>query len=264
MIFPENSGSFVMNDELTAYVIPDSTRRWLEKFNPANEALYTPMKDGSAKQDWAYPALFNTQDNACWYLIHEADLNRNYCGTKLSNAADKNKYKTTFPDQWNGRGLGESKPTITLPWKSTWRVVMLGSLADIVESTLVDDISSPSEISNTDWIKPGIVSWNYWSSNHGTKDYKTVCEFADLAASMGWPYTLLDWEWDAMGNGGKLENALKYIHSLGVKPLMWYNSGGDHTWVSSTPKDRMLTHENRMEEFAKLKKLGVAVYRGGF
>jgi hypothetical protein len=81
---------------------------------------------------------------------------------------------------------------------------------------------------------------------------------------MGWPYTLLDWEWDAMGNGGKLEDALKYIHSLGVKPLMWYNSGGNHTWVSSTPKDRMLTHENRMEEFAKLKKLGVAVYRGGF
>ena len=201
MIFPENSCSFVMNDELTAYVIPDSTRRWLEKFNPANEALYTPMKDGSAKQDWAYPALFNTQDNACWYLIHEADLNRNYCGTKLSNAADKNRYKTTFPDQWNGRGLGESKPTITLPWKSTWRVVIVGQLADIVESTLVDDVSSPSVISNTDWIKPGIVSWNYWSSNHGTKDYKTVCEFADLAASMGWPYTLLDWEWDAMGNG---------------------------------------------------------------
>lgn len=256
--FPEKAGSFVMNDELTTYSIPDSTKRWMEKFNPANEGLYSTMKDGSMQQDWAYPALFNTQDNACWYLIHEADLDRNYCGTKLSNTTEKNRYKTTFPDQWNGRGQGESKPTISLPWKSPWRVVIVGQLADIVESTLIDDVCTSSVISNTDWIKPGIVSWNYWSSNHGTKDYKTVCEFADLAASMGWPYTLLDWEWDAMGNGGKLEDALKYIHSLGVKPLMWYNSGGDHTWVSSTPKDRMLTHENRLEEFAKLKKLGVA------
>jgi len=256
--FPEKAGSFVMNDELTAYSIPDSTKRWMEKFNPANEGLYSKMKDGSTQQDWAYPALFNTQDNACWYLIHEADLDRNYCGTKLSNTTDKNKYKTTFPDQWNGRGQGESKPTISLPWKSPWRVMIIGQLADIVESTLIDDVSAPSVISNTNWIKPGVVSWNYWSSNHGTKDYKTVCQFADLAASMGWPYTLLDWEWDSMGNGGKLEDALKYIHSLGVKPLMWYNSGGDHTWVSSTPKDRMLTHENRLEEFAKLKKLGVA------
>ena len=256
--FPEKAGSFVMNDELTTYSIPDSTKRWMEKFNPANEGLYSTMKDGSTQQDWAYPALFNTQDNACWYLIHEADLDRNYCGTKLSNSTEKNKYKTTFPDQWNGRGQGESKPTITLPWKSPWRVIILGSLADIVESTLVDDVSASSIVSKTDWIKPGIASWNYWSSNHGTKDYKTVCQFADLAAAMGWPYTLLDWEWDAMGNGGKLEDALKYIHSLGLKPLMWYNSGGDHTWVSATPKDRMLTHENRMEEFAKLKKLGVA------
>ncbi|MDP4208863.1 MAG: glycoside hydrolase family 97 catalytic domain-containing protein [Bacteroidota bacterium] len=256
--FPEKEGSFVVNDEFTAYCMPDSAKRWMEKFNPANEGLYTTMTDGNTQQDWGYPALFNTPDKDCWYLIHEADLDRNYCGTKLSNAVEKSKYKISFPDQWNGRGQGDTKPTITLPWKSPWRVIIIGSLADIVESTLVDDVSASSIISKTDWIKPGIASWNYWSNNHGTKDFKTVCEFADLAASMGWPYTLLDWEWDAMGNGGKLEDALKYIHSLGVKPLMWYNSGGDHTWVSATPKDRMLTHENRMEEFDKLKKMGVA------
>ena len=256
--FPEKDGSFVMNDELTTYSIPDSTKRWMEKFNPANEGLYSTMKDGNNQQDWGYPALFNTLDKDCWYLIHEADLDRNYCGTKLSNTAEKSKYKITFPDQWNGRGQGEAKPTITLPWKSPWRVMIIGSLADIVESTLVDDVSTRGIISKTDWIKPGIASWNYWSSNHGTKDYKTVCEFADLAAAMGWPYTLLDWEWDSMGNGGKLDDALKYIHSLGLKPLMWYNSGGNHTWVSATPKDRMLNHKNRVEEFDKLKKMGVA------
>ena len=110
---------------------------------------------------------------------------------------------------------------------------------------------------NTHWIKPGKASWNYWSNNHGTKDYKVVCDFADLAAEMGWEYTLLDWEWDQMANGGNLEDALQYIHSLGVKPLMWYNSGA-FKWVRATPRDRMLTHENRMEEFAKLNKLGVA------
>jgi len=256
--FPEKGGSFVMNDELTSYSIQDSTKRWLEKFNPANEGLYSTAKDGNTQQDWGYPALFNSPDKDCWYLIHEADLDRNYCGTKLSNVASKTEYKLTFPDQSNGRGKGESKPTISLPWKSPWRVVIMGSLADIVESTLVDDVSTPSNITKTDWIQPGVASWNYWSSNHGTRDYKIVCEFADLAASMGWPYTLLDWEWDTMGNGGKLEDALKYIHSLGVKPLMWYNSGGDHTWVASTPKDRMLTHENRVEEFTKLNKLGVS------
>jgi alpha-glucosidase len=257
--FPEKQGTFVMKDELTAYAISKETMRWMEKWNPANEGLYTAMNNEKIlSQEWGYPALFNTNDKACWFLLHEADVDRNYCGTKLSNAVDSAKYKLTFPNPRDGRGLGESQPTVTLPWKSPWRVIIIGTPADIVESTLVDDVSTPSVVKNTAWIKPGIASWNYWSSNHGTKDYKIVCEFADLAAEMNWPYTLLDWEWDSMSNGGNLEDALKYIHSKGVKPLMWYNSGGPHTGVPSTPRDRMLTHENRVEEFTKLKELGVA------
>jgi alpha-glucosidase len=257
--FPEKKGTLEMKDELTAYTIPKETMRWMEQWNTANEGLYTPMNNEKVlTQEWCYPALFNTSDKACWFLLHEADVNRNYCGTKLSNVADSTKYKLTLPNPKDGNGLGASQPTITLPWKSPWRVIIMGGLSDIVQSTLVDDVSTPSVVKNTSWIKPGVASWNYWSSNHGTKDYKVVCEFADLAARMNWPYTLLDWEWDVMCNGGKLEEAVKYIHSKGVKPLIWYNSGGPHTGVRATPRDRMLTHESRVEEFTKLKKMGFA------
>ncbi|OYX26605.1 MAG: alpha-glucosidase [Flavobacteriales bacterium 32-35-8] len=253
--FPEKTGTFKIKDELTAYKIPDSTSRWLEKFDLSNEGLYTNMKDASVQQDWCYPALFNTKhDDTNWYLIHEADVDRQYAATKLANTITNSDYKVTLPSA--DEGVGEPLPTINLPWKSPWRVIIMGSLAEVVESTLVDDVSAPSVLTDTDWVKPGVASWNYWSNNHGTKDYKVVTEFADLAAEMGWPYTLLDWEWDQMENGGNLEDALKYIHSIGVKPLMWYNSGM-FKWVTSTPVDRMKTHENRMEEFAKLNKLGV-------
>lgn len=255
--FPEKQGSFIMKDEFTSYSITNETTRWMEKWNPANEGLYTSMSDDKIqKQEWCYPALFKLRDSSCYFLLHESDVDKTYCGTKLSNTNDSNKYKLTFPNPRDGRGMGESTPTISLPWKSPWRVIIMGSLSDIVASTLVDDVATPSVIKNTSWIKPGLVSWNYWSSNHGTKDYKTVTAFADLAAEMNWPYTLLDWEWDGMTNGGNVEDAAKYILSKGVKPLIWYNSGGNHTWVSSTPKDRMLTHENRVEEFTKLKKMG--------
>lgn len=253
--FPENGGPFIIKEELTSYTITPGTKRWMEKWDASNEGLYIPMNNDSIQGSWCYPALFNSADSACWYLIHEADLNRSYCGSKLSNISDKSTYKLSFPESWEG--TGDSIPTITLPWKSPWRVIILGSLADIVESTLIDDVSSPSKLTDTDWIKPGLVSWNYWSNNHGTKDYKVVCEFADLAAEMGWPYTLLDWEWDEMSNGGNVEDAAKYILSKGVKPLIWYNSGA-FKWVQATPRDRMLTHEKRIEEFAKLKKLGFA------
>ncbi|MBC9914550.1 glycoside hydrolase family 97 protein [Chitinophaga varians] len=257
--FPEKKGTFTVKDELTAYSIPSGAMRWMEKWNTANEGFYTAMKDDKVlKQEWCYPALFQSEDKSCWFLLHEADVDRQYCGTKLSNTEDPSRYKITFPDPRDGKGLGAATPVITLPWKSPWRVIVMGSLSDIVASTLVDDVSSPSVIKNTGWIKPGVASWNYWSNNHGTRDYKIVCNFTDLAATMNWPYTLFDWEWDAMDNGGHLEDAVKYALSKGVKPLMWYNSGGPHTDVSSTPRDRMLTHESRMAEFAKLKQLGVA------
>jgi len=248
--FPEKEGKFVIKDEMTSYTIPSTTKRWMEKWDAGSELLYTAMKDDNVQQSWGVPALFNSIDTTCWFLIHEADLNRSYCGTRLSNTSEKSKYKLSF----GGPG---SESTITLPWKSPWRTIIMGTLADVVESTLVDDVSTPSVIKNTSWIKPGIASWNYWSSNHGTKDFKIVCEFADLAAEMGWPYTLLDWEWDQMGNGGNLEDAVKYILSKGVKPLMWYNSGAVKA-IQESPRDRMLTHESRVQEFTKLKTLGVA------
>ncbi|WP_345954349.1 glycoside hydrolase family 97 catalytic domain-containing protein [Mucilaginibacter sp. PAMB04168] len=257
--FPGKQGTFQILDEQTTYTIPRETKRWMEKWNPANEGLYTAMSaEKVQKQEWSYPALFQTKDTNCWFLLHEADLDDSYCGTKLNNLQDSDRYKLSFPNPRDGRGQGASNPTITLPWVSPWRVVLMGALPDVVASTLVDDVSAPSIVKETGWIKPGLVSWNYWSSNHGTKDFKTVKAFADLAAEMNWPYTLLDWEWDAMTNGGNVEDAAKYILSKGVKPLIWYNSGGNHTWVAATPKDRMLTHENRKVEFAKLKKMGFA------
>lgn len=255
--FPEVKTAVQITDELTAYTIPRETKRWMERWNAANEGLYTAMSaDKVQKQEWCYPALFQTADASCWYLLHEADLNETYCGTKLSNMQDSTRYKLTFPNPRDGRGQGSSIPTISSAWMSPWRVVIMGSLQDIVASNLVDDASAPSVVKNTSWIKPGVVSWNYWSSNHGTKSFKIVKAFADLAVEMNWPYTLLDWEWDGMTDGGNVEDAAKYIVSKGIKPLIWYNSGGNHTWVSSTPKDRMLTHENRVAEFTKLKKMG--------
>ncbi|RYG35408.1 MAG: hypothetical protein EOO01_31510 [Chitinophagaceae bacterium] len=121
--FPEKGGNYKILDELTTYTIPKQTKRWMEKWNPANEGLYTVMSgDKVQKQEWCYPALFQA-NNSSWYLLHEADLNASYCGTKLSNIADSDRYKLSFPNQGDGRGQGSSIPNISLPWKSPWRTL---------------------------------------------------------------------------------------------------------------------------------------------
>ena len=141
-------------------------------------------------------------------------------------------------------------------WESPWRVLIIGTLSDVVESTLVTDVSDPSTVEDTSWIKPGSASWIYWAYNHGTRDYQLLKEYFDLAAEMKWPYSLIDWEWDQMGNGGNLEDAVKYAHERGVKPLLWYNSSTN--WLGPTPLYRLNKPEDRAKEYEWLNKLGIS------
>jgi alpha-glucosidase len=258
--FPKKkAGAYKMLDELTAYQLPDSSKRWLQKFIRSYEGFYPEQDNNFKAGEWGYPALFKTPGaTECWSLITEADLDRNYCATKLTNtAASVSQYKLTFPSAGDGNRTGEVSPLFSLPWQSPWRVVIIGQLADVVQSTLVEDVSKPALANNYDWVKPGVSSWVYWAYNHGTKDYRRLCEYTDLAARMGWTYTLFDWEWDQMTNGGDLEKAARYAASKGIKPLIWYNSGGNHNTVPATPKDRLVTKESRAKEFAWLNKIGV-------
>ncbi|HOO85751.1 MAG TPA: glycoside hydrolase family 97 N-terminal domain-containing protein, partial [Prolixibacteraceae bacterium] len=132
--FPEKEGDFTISNELTSYLIPDSTQRWLQKFDLSNEGLYKETNNANDKGDWTYPTLFKTNENTCWYLVHEADVDRTYCASKLSNHAQNNSYKVTLP--YDHEGEGEALTKISLPWKSPWRVIIMGQLSDIVESTL--------------------------------------------------------------------------------------------------------------------------------
>lgn len=247
-------------NEATTYSIPEKADRWLMPFNTGYEQPF-PIQHGAEKNaQWGYPCLFNVGEK--WALISEADVDESFCATRLEN--NGNVYKVAFPQAWEAREHGDSLATITGTWQSPWRVVICGNLSDIFESTLVEDVSRPSIVKDDSWIKPGRSSWAYWSHNHGSLDYQVMTSFVDLAKNMGWEYFLIDWEWDRMANGGNLEDLCRYAKDQGVGLAMWYNSGGNHTWVQSTPKDRMLTHENRIKEFEWLKSLGIQTVKIDF
>ncbi|MCQ2214774.1 MAG: glycoside hydrolase family 97 protein [Bacteroidales bacterium] len=252
-------------EESTTYNLPASADRWLMPLHPNNMGYEQPFptQHGVEKENqWGYPCLFNSGDK--WALIAEADIDESFCATRLDNNGKHNKYQIALPQQWEARETGEALPVIAGKWQSPWRVVVSGSLADIFETTLIEDASRPSVLTDDSWVKPGRSAWAYWSHNHGSLDFKVMCSFVDLAKNMGWEYFLIDWEWDRMANGGNLQDLCQYAQTQGVELAMWYNSGGNHTWVDSTPKDRMLTHENRVEEFTWLKSLGIKTVKVDF
>src|SRR5678816_618309 len=52
--------------------------------------------------------------------------------------------------------------------RSAWRIIMVGDdPGRIIESNAVMNLSSPSAIANTDWIKGGKASWDWWSGSLG-------------------------------------------------------------------------------------------------
>lgn len=257
-IFPDKSDSTVnVIGESTTYVLPDSTYRWMQPYSSGYEDFFPFSKTGTStrhkKQEWGFPALYKVNDNPVWVLISEANITGNNCATKLCNLENTNEYLVKYPPERNN--FPQTGVKALLPWSSQWHVLIIGKLADIVESTLISDVSEPGQLKETDWIKPGPVSWIYWANNHGSKDYNKVVEYVDLAVEMNWPYVLIDWEWDVMGNGGNINDAVDYAKNKGIKPLLWYNSGT--SWLDPTPNDRMRTVQKRADEFSWLNKIGV-------
>ncbi|HWI59224.1 MAG TPA: glycoside hydrolase family 97 catalytic domain-containing protein, partial [Bacillota bacterium] len=205
----------------------------------------------------SFPMLFRTADSQHWALITEAGVNETFCGTRLSSAPTNGVYTIALPNPAEGNGHGSVKPSAALPWEMPWRVIVVGSsLGTIVESTLVTDVSAPSRVPDTSWIRPGRVAWSWWSDNPSPKDAAKQKQFVDLAAQMGWEYMLVDANWTIIDNGS-IHDVLRYAKSKGVGVLLWYNSGGPHNVVTEKPRDCLTYPEVRKFELELLREWGV-------
>ncbi len=255
--FTNKSNSLVnVIDENTTYVFPSTTNRWVQPYKDSYEDFFPFSDTGKTddnKQEWGFPALFKVNNNPIWVLISEANISEQNCAAKLDNSKNPNEYKVSYASPRDS--FKQTGTKTTLPWNSQWHTLIIGELSDIVESTLITDVSEPNTLKETSWIKPGAVAWIYWAYNRGSKDYQKAVEFTDLAVEMKWPYVLIDWEWDVMTNGGDIIAAVNYAKSKGIKPMIWYNSGT--SWLEPTPNDRLLTPEKRAEEFTWLNKIGI-------
>ena len=252
--------------EQTAYRIPEGIKRWMQQWSDGYEGFF-PMTTtaevktlggfgGSMEQKtinthWGYPLLMEPADGV-FALITEANIERKQSASSLFN---KGEVFSVVPDQ--------NDLTINDDWHTPWRVVIIGTLADIVQSTLVTDVSEPCRLTDVSWIHPGVVSWIYWANNHGSNDYNIIKKYVDMAVTLHLPYVLIDAEWDEMdkvaSNEGKtIEDAVAYAIANGVKPLIWYNSSIG--WVNGAPgpKYRLNKPEDREKEFAWCEKIGVA------
>lgn len=253
-------------DEVTGFSIPAGARGWMlprqppGKYSPAYENLFIDVTAGDqapTPSGWSLPALFSVGGGRDWVLVSEAGLDESYCGSRLDASAPGGRYRLRLPQPEEGQGVGTVDPRSPLPWTLPWRVLIVSPTpAGIAESTLVDDVSPPSVVADTSWIQPGRVSWSWWSDDDSPRDEKALDAFVDLAADMGWEYSLIDANWNLMAPEA-LQRVLAHAREKHIGILLWYNSGGPHNVVTEQPRDRMHQREIRRREFETLQKWGV-------
>jgi alpha-glucosidase len=270
--FPEKSTDVKkINAETTSFHFYDGTRAWLqpkaeaqtgfEHTNPAYEAHYmSDIPTGTASpgpNGWVYPALFHYND--VWMLLTEADLGRTYCGTALQQHSPDNEYKINFPQEPEvfKDGVPTLNPESTLPWKTPWRIIVVGSMKTIVESTLGTDLALPAKKMDMSFIKPGKASWSWIIKKDDSTTFKVSKNYIDFAADMNWQYCLLDANWDKLIGYDSVKILADYAKTKNVGIILWYNSAGSWNTVTYTPKNKLLTHESRMQEFKRLKEMGI-------
>lgn len=243
-------GMSVDGSAFAGYTADFSTAKncWCMKWADSYEGFFPMNTEKKVGERFGYPALFE-YENGIFALLSESNIDETMAASSYYGTEKRNVFSIR-PD---------GKEPMAM------QTLIIGTLNDVVESTLITDNSAPCKLNDISWIEPGVASWVYWAYNHGSKDYNIIKKYVDMAAELHLPYVLIDAEWDEASpmqsqNGEMkpmIEVAVEYAVSKGVKPMIWYNSSVG--WINGAPGPKFLLNkpEDREKQFAWCENIGV-------
>ena len=144
-----------------------------------------------------------------------------------------------------------------------WRAFVLADAKGLAASTLTYNLSEPSRLENTSWIKPGKVAWDWWNDfNIYDVPFKsgvnqdTYKNYIDFASKHGLPYVILDEGWSVPGP----ENLLNVVKEIDMPALSAYaqkKNVGLILWMTSTALEA--NFDKAFEQFAEWNVKGLKV-----
>ncbi|WP_373987589.1 glycoside hydrolase family 97 catalytic domain-containing protein [Duganella sp. BuS-21] len=255
--------------ERTTFALPQGAKAWMQPMsvaqtgwsntNPSYEEHYQMEIPAGTKSPtmagWVFPALFRT--GATWLAISEANMDGSWQASRLAQDSSGGKYSIGNPMPaevyTNGGLMAEVEGTLTSPW----RLIALGSLATVTNSTLGTDLAAPAIAFDKALVKPGHASWSWGILKDDATVYDVQKQFIDYAADMQWDYTLIDADWDRKIGYEKIKQLADYAATRNIGLILWYNSSGAWNKTEYSPKSQLLTHEQRSKEFKRLREIGI-------
>lgn len=210
------------------------------------ESLYkdSVLSAFSVQQHGALPFLVKT-GKGLNLLISESDLydypNLFFTGTGGPGL------KSTFPKvildkvPFRDRGytitkladyIADTKGKRVYPWRS---IAICPQDKDLLENNLTYKLASPNSLTDTKWIRPGKVAWDWWNANniYGV-DFKaglntaTYKYYVDFASAYGLEYVILDEGWSATTTDVlhsrkeiDMHELVSYANSKNVGIILW-------------------------------------------
>lgn len=263
--------SCVVEKEATGYKFPVGTTTFLSpmmapmsgwsRSAPSYESGYqadAPMINGNFRADgYVFPALFHVGENG-WVLLSETGVTSLYCASHLSDySRETGTYTLDYPNPKQNNGFGSTGAAIALPGFTPWRTITVGNtLQPIVETTIPFDVVEPLYEASVKY-KFGKATWSWIVWQDASMNYDDQVKFIDLAASLNWPYILIDALWDTNIGKEKMKELIKYANSKKVDVLLWYNSNGAANDAPQGPRNKMNVAIERKKEMKWLKEVGV-------
>jgi alpha-glucosidase len=258
--FVSEATGFAFSPKARAFLQPMAVAKtgW-GKTNPSYEEHYqvdipvgqpAPLHAG-----WVFPALFRSGET--WVALSEANMDGSFHASRLATESPGGVYciaGPTAPEVFtNGGLLAETSGALVTPW----RVVAVGTLNTVMDSTLGTDLAAPAIAFDAKLVQPGHASWSWPLLKDEFTVFDVQKKFVDYAADMKWDYTLVDAEWDRRIGYEKMAELARYAAGKGVGLLVWYNSAGAWNEAPQTPRDKLLTPALRAKEFARLREMGI-------
>ncbi|WEK61665.1 MAG: glycoside hydrolase family 97 catalytic domain-containing protein [Candidatus Microbacterium colombiense] len=191
--------------EHTRVIVAAESRAWVLDYQTWYETpRYGADLDGLASGDYGFPLLLEVSPGR-FLLISEADINGRTSGAHA--AYDGEHFRIVPAD-----ALIEVEGAHLTPW----RVGIAGSLAEVVASTLVDELA-PAAASEAFVARPGRAAWSWWSSQYSGAYLDVQKRFTDFAAEQGWEHVLVDCGWDAAW----VPELVSYASVHGIQVHLW-------------------------------------------
>ncbi len=116
-----------------------------------------------------------------------------------------------------------------------WRILAISRTdGELIANQLTYLLATPSQLSDTSWIRPGKVAWDWWNANNlygvdfeagiNTDTYKY---YIDFAAEYGIEYIILDEGWYPLGNllalspGIDMNEIMAHAKKKNVGVILW-------------------------------------------